>query len=553
MRKVLCVLKSELVNFVGGIMGSLYLSKLNKATRKELIHKLYESQGGKCFICEEPIDLEMHKELDIDHVIPIAQNGKDDPSNFALTHSSCNRSKQDADLNVAKIIVKFENLKESIPKNRGPNLDDILKINGGSKYYLNVKIEDNKIKYNLNSLSNSIYETELYRDELSGFEYFFAILPIEHLYHDDKINPRSIGNNISKLIKEFYLKRPQLHISLGYIDTKEDKIKVRIFDGQHKAAAQVLLGIKKIPVRIFINPDIDVLLATNTNAGTILRQVAFDKSVQRHLGNSLYLDRVEKYKKDRNLKEEDFNFSEKDLVQYFKGESREMKRYILDSVRDSITHNPENNLKDYIDFGGRAKEKPLSYSTIEKTFYSFFIYQQVLETPINYKLEEGENPRELEKEQILKLMNIIAKEIFIGKYDPDIGTYQVEIKIQNGENIPMDHLIAFRMSKEEILYNWLKYIEQIIKNYFIMQGKPIDEEKLFLYQFSDLLWDRIRIFVRNMRNLPIWKNKSLSNTIFGGKQNYKFWQTILETGKSLQEVQVLANPINLMEMIKDSI
>jgi hypothetical protein len=92
-------------------------------------------------------------------------------------------------------------------------------------------------------------------------------------------------------------------------------------------------------------------------------------------------------------------------VGHFKGEWREMRRYVLDAVRDSVTHHPENKLKDYIDFGGRGKERPFSYSTIEKTFYSFFIYGDLLETPINYRADEGENPRELEKEQILRLTN----------------------------------------------------------------------------------------------------------------------------------------------------
>jgi len=236
-------------------------------------------------------------------------------------------------------------------------------------------------------------------------------------------------------------------------------------------------------------------------------------------------------------------------VKFFKGESREMKRYILDAVRDSITHNLDNKLKDYIDFGGRGKERPLSYSAVEKTFYSFFIFQDVLDTPLNYQLESGENPRELEKEQILQLMNIIAEEIYIGKYDTDLGTYRIENRLQAGESLPLEHIRAFRMSREELLWNWLKYVSQIIRNYFIMQGTPIEERKLFQYQLPFPLWERIRIFIRNFSTLPLWLNTALSSTVFGGKQNYEYWQCVFEKGKTPQGQQVLAEPINLMKMI----
>ena len=536
-------------------MRSLYLNNLNPKERENLIRKLWETQEHKCFICGEEIDLEIHRDkIDIDHVIPIKLGGKDDPSNFALTHASCNRSKQDADLRIARILHRFSKITEKTlqKKKTSPNLSDIFAEYGGAKYKLKFKFERDKIKFSFPEVGdNSIYEYPVFEDPLSGFKYFFAVFPIEYLHHDERINPRSIGRSVAKLIKEFFLKRPQLHITLGYIVTSKGEAEVRVFDGQHKAAAQVLLGVRKIPVRIFVDPDLDVLLTTNTNAGTILKQVAFDKSVQRHLGSSLYIERVERYKKERGLSEEDYSFSEADLVKYFKGESKEMKRYILDAIRDWITHNPDNKLKEFIDFGGRAHEKPLSYSTIEKTFYSFFIYNDALHTPINYRLEEGENPRELEKQQILKLMNIIAEEIYIGRFDPDIGTYRIENRIQKGEEIPEPHLVAYRISKEEIMYNWLKYVAQIIKNYFIMQGKPIDENKLFQYSFPQPLWDRIRIFIRNFRDLPIWVNKELSSTVFGGKQNYEYWQMIFEKGHTPQGFRVLAQPINLMEMIKE--
>ena len=213
---------------------------------------------------------------------------------------------------------------------------------------------------------------------------------------------------------------------------------------------------------------------TNFRAGTVLKQVAFDKSIQRHLGNTLFFDRVKRYQNELALDENNLNFSERELVNYFKGESRELKRYILDSVRDGVTRNSDNKLMEYVDLGGRAKEKPISYSSIEKTFYSFFIYQDLLDTPISFKLEEGTNPRSLEKSQIVKLMNIIAEEIFIEKFDFEIGTAQLESKTQKNEVLPEEHMRAYRMAKEEILYNWLKYLSQIIQTHFISLGHPVD-------------------------------------------------------------------------------
>lgn len=534
-------------------MASNYLSNLSKEDRKDLIKQLWNIQNGKCFITEDSIDLEIHKNLlDIDHVIPSKLGGKDEPSNFALTFSSANRSKQASDLKLARILNRFKKIQEKlkIAEDRSPNLDDILKTKGGSKYDLTFRRENNEIVYSLAETGDTkIIKLPIYKDKLSGLEYFFTVLPLEYIFHDDKINPRTIGININKLIDEFYSGNPQLHISLGWIDISKNPVaKVKIFDGQHKAAAQVMLDARNIPVRVFINPNEDLIILTNFRAGTVLRQVAFDKSIQRHLGNTLYIDRVKRYQEELSLEEDNLNFSERTLVTYFRGESRELKRYILDSVRDSVTRSADNKLMDYVDLGGRAKEKPISYSSIEKTFFSFFIYQDLLEIPISFKLEEGKNPRSLEKNQITQLMNIIAEEIFISNFDFDLGTSQIESKIQKGESLSLEHVRAYRMAKEEIMYNWLKFIGQIIHGHFVSSGQIVDQKKLFQYEFNDVLWTNIRNYLNNLKQLPLWTNNELSTTVFGGKQNYQFWQTIFTTGSSPQGVKVLVNPLNLIQL-----
>jgi len=182
-------------------MSSLYLNRLSEKDRDTLIRKLHESQGGNCFICEKPLDVKLH-DLEIDHVKPLKLGGKDDPLNFALTHSSCNESKQDADLTVARILAKFKRIQETcLQNNRGPNLSDILKEYEGTVYEFNGQIDDDKgyIEYSLSKIGdNNTYRERIYTDKTSGFKYFFAELPIEYIHHDDRINPRSIGQNIVK-------------------------------------------------------------------------------------------------------------------------------------------------------------------------------------------------------------------------------------------------------------------------------------------------------------------------------------------------------------------
>ena len=534
---------------------SVFLSRLNQDERSNLVRQLWNQQKGKCFISGKDIDLELHKgQLDIDHIIPLVNGGKDDSTNMALTFSSANRSKQAADLNVARIIWKFKDLSEEIQKekNRNPNLTDVLRLYGGSTHALRFVIENDYIKYSFAEIGKvDIVKIPIYTDKMSGEQYFFALLPIEYIHHDDKINPRSIGSNVSKLISEFYKGNPQLHISLGYIENVEEGIsEVKLFDGQHKAAAQIMLGVKEIPVRIFVNPNKDRLTESNFNAGTVLKQVAFDKSIQRHLGSALYQDRVERYQKATNRNPDDYAFSEKVLINFYKGESREMKRYIIDSVKDAITYSTENKLREYIDMGGRANEKPLSYSTVEKTFYSFFICNDALETNIDYRLEEGKNPRELEKSQVIRLMNIITEIVLAGKYDFEIGTYKLENKIQKGEPVDWEHVAAYRMLKEEIIYSWLRYILEIIIAYRVQTGQFSQGKKdFFQEEFPEQLWANIRNFIDNLHNLPLWRNPAFSSTIFGGKQVYKFWQDIFSTGRSSQGEQVLTEPININKMI----
>ena len=532
-------------------MASKYLSALSEMDYQALTAKLSKIQSSICFICQKPIDLEI-QETNIDHIVPLANKGKDVEDNFAVTHASCNKSKQDSNLYVARVLHRLKALQDEIQgkDNRSASLKDLLEVEKGSTFEFKSKIEGNALVYSFSEIGdNNIYSAHVFTDKLSGEKTAFIEVPLEYIHHDSLINPRGINSSISLLVKEFYKGNPQLHLSLARLNEK----RIHVFDGQHKAVAQILLGTRKILLRLFINPNVDRLTETNTNAGSSLRQIAFDKSIMRQLNNTLYFEKIKKYQMDHSLSEDCFDFSEEQLAEYFKGENGNIKKYIIDSIKHSITYSKDNRLKDFIDFEGKAKELPISYSAFEKTILTTFIDPKlILKTNISYKADEGENPRELEISQIVKMLNIVADEIYVGKFNPDVGVYRIEQKIidKKDSEITDDHLTAYRISKEEILYSWLQYLKKVIENYFANTGKLYEPNRLFQEEFPDQLWANITRFIKNLRLLPLWKDKSMASTVFSGKNNYDFWKVTFETGKTKDGVVILAKPLNYIEMIK---
>ncbi len=111
---------------------------------------------------------------------------------------------------------------------------------------------------------------------------------------------------------------------------------------------------------------------------------AFDKSIMRQLNYTLYYERIKKYQVDHNLMPEVLSFSEQNLIEYFRGENVNIKKYIHDSVKHSITYSKENKLKDFIDLKGRQRRMPISYSAYDKVILSTFINSKTIhKTPLN--------------------------------------------------------------------------------------------------------------------------------------------------------------------------
>ena len=51
--------------------------------------------------------------------------------------------------------------------------------------------------------------------------------------------------------------------------------------------------------------------------------------------------------------------------------------------------------------------------------------------------------------------------------------------------------------------------------------------------------------------MGICKDRSMAATVFGGKNNYDFWDMVFENGRTPDGTQVMTSGLNVVNMIKN--
>ncbi len=82
-------------------------SAITEDERNKRISMLLNQQNAKCYICGKEINLALEK-VDLDHIRSRVSGGIDDINNLAVTHDKCNRSKGSRDLELQRILYRFQ-------------------------------------------------------------------------------------------------------------------------------------------------------------------------------------------------------------------------------------------------------------------------------------------------------------------------------------------------------------------------------------------------------------------------------------------------------------
>jgi len=520
------------------------LDSLSKDRRDELVKRLREAQNDLCYVCQEVINLQVHKP-EIDHIIALARDGQDEECNWALTHDSCNRSKGTRDLQLQRILHEFRKhvqkytVSDAPSSDRNFTLDEALRELKPTRQEVGATISDNEITVSwMEGKTPCSEKCTLLEDSADPLvRSFVTQIPFICLHHDHDINPRSIVD-LEPMIEEFCNGYPQLQPSLATLQVGKDagRTRILVFDGQHKAAAQLYARRDRLFVRVFVNCDRDHLKQTNYRAHTKLAQVHFPQLINDRVGADLFNEEFTRFLQDQELsKVSEDAFFKKHIPRNQKSEYR---RYFGNFLRyEALTATAgakENKILNFTEtVMPRAVRYPLSYDTLQRTFLDVMLFQK----PARESIEETERYRRLEKENLVRLMNIFVEEALAsGRFNSQLGTRRMEERLANDpQSIPDSHLRAYRLCRKSAMVIWVKELKRAIQLLLNTKTRYIQsswgEKRPLWAEIREDDWDQIHKMIRAIRDHKIWGERVSPEIVAAiASTRQKDWEEMLLKG-----------------------
>lgn len=541
-------------------MGTPAFDALSGDERKRNMTRLSEYQSGQCYICEDALDLA--QPVDVDHILARDRHGEDSLNNWGLTHASCNRSKGNRDLQLLRYLARFRKARKQHPGGDETfTVGTALALHDGSKYETTAKVEKQANGSGQLAMSwrrNGEVIVRRFPIQVDSNNKAVlsvtAMVPKENISHDGTINPRSIVD-LEPFIEEFYRGNPQLLPSLAHFSFAEDGSKpgkVMLFDGQHKAAAQLFLGNDELYLRVFINPDLKLLQQTNFGAHTRLAQMHFPMAIQDKVGHDIFVPAQEEYLNSLSsrdgVKENSFfrtlgSEDRADMRSYFQG-------YLKFSVV-SVVAAEAGKFFEYVEtVSARSKTKPLAYDTVRKAMYNSFLCLKETDERIEVALEM----REKERANLGKLLNVFSKRVLEGQFDFSKGTFKIEERLATEPSIKDPHLRAYRLCRQAPLIVVMRELREAMAQLLSLRGRYQDnswhKEQVFWADLEDKDWGDVEKMLNVIMSHKVWIERNPAHTALLSDTRQKSWEDILVRGTLPGAAEAVYEPLTSGKLLK---
>lgn len=445
----------------------------------------------ECYLCQNTLDGYSRDEIQFDHIYSYADGFPQDLNNFAPVHSSkidqkldchkCKGRKKPVDyreeLRILNELDKIDGLKDLRPK----AIESTFLIN------------EDRDKITFNGIKLPLYNQKIGSEDNY---YFFHEVDVKHIENDEKIQLRPLESKILPLI--FNLKKSvQLLPSLGRLDNIEKKVK--IFDGQHKAVAQIIgNNRKKIPCIVFVEPDVSKLREVIYEAHTSFVQQRYKKSHMDAKLADMYRQKINDFRK--RIGDDNAPYSEQDIL----GDKSASQKtsFIVSSIIDEIK-NELNFVQNLVAQDKQEqKTKPMLWQSLERLI-QIFCNSKLVDVPT----DSNKNYRSQEIENISFIINEIHRNSIVNKWNPE-----------NSDD--SNHILCRTYYYRTAFNNWSQILERALKfSLEQMMGHAVQGDLCYREAFSSAVKVRFSTIISKLFNSPIWVIEANQKAIAGANKD----------------------------------
>lgn len=471
---------------------------------------ILERHGRKCFATGHEIP-ESDK-LQFDHIRAHSRGGESELDNIAPMCEHHNKAKGTLTLEDFRIKLRLEGFFNIGTRLTLKDLLEYLREKGDVRTFgesIAVKPVGKTVH-----LSNHSYDQtfELQQCPLTGWDYFYANLPISILNSDDDVDGHSglqprylIYDKVFEMFRHFQF-YPVLQPSIGRIQNN----KILLFDGQHKAAALLWNGRQNFDCKVYLAPDIRILNQANISAHDKFAQTRFFSSIMiLKLGSQFGKD-FEEY---RDLDDHQTK-SEKGFVEYLARKDTslskaEISKRFRSYLYNTILENDDNKLRSLVSTSNRSSnDQPLTIDMLSKSLFACFLYQE----PVQDDMLSDRYKRDVEADHILRLFNIIW-DIALSSWNSKAGAHDT---LQIKQN---------RIFSSKSMMAWSEIFRDAVCAKLEIHDSD-EREKPFYRELSAEDFSKIRGIFDRLFNWQLWSSppdSDIDSMIAGNKSALKTW------------------------------
>jgi hypothetical protein len=254
--------------------------------------------------------------------------------------------------------------------------------------------------------------TRCYQCPTTGWNYFYATLPVSLIDSDDDdddqvgLQPRYlIMEKVFDLFRHFQ-SHPVLQPSVGRVVGN----RIRLFDGQHKAAALLWNGRKDFECKIYLEADLRLLNQTNIAAHDKYAQTRFFSSIMvLKLGSQFGADFNEYKNSEEDPTKSEFGFMKWLRKQDPTQTGGQLNERFRSFLYNSVLEDPRNRLARLVSAGNRGTdERPITMDMLSKSLFAAFLFRE----PTQDSLASEGYKRGLELDNVVAIFNALDDAAF---------------------------------------------------------------------------------------------------------------------------------------------